>query len=175
MRLVPVLAHPGLGQQRHIQPGHARRQFRQLDVHQFQLGFRHLEHQFIVHLHDHARGQPVAFNPTLHRDHGQLDKVRRRALHRRIDRRTFGAGAASYFAPNPAPIVTPEDLQAHRCIGYRASGSRTLYKWEFERDTRMVNMATTGLLVLDNHTLPNMAALSGAGLAYAIEEAVPDT
>ena len=71
--------------------------------------------------------------------------------------------------------MTPEDLQAHRCIGYRASGSRTLYKWEFERDTRMVNMATTGLLVLDNHTLPNMAALSGAGLAYAIEEAVPDT
>ena len=92
----------------------------------------------------------------------------------------IGALIAARSAParrrisRPAPIVTPEDLQAHRCIGYRASGSRTLYKWEFERDTRMVNMATTGLLVLDNHTLPNMAALSAAGLAYAIEEAVPE-
>lgn len=49
-----------------------------------------------------------------------------------------------------------------------------MYKWEFERDTRVVNIATTGPLVLDNHALLLKAALSGAGLAYAIEGAVQE-
>jgi DNA-binding transcriptional LysR family regulator len=88
--------------------------------------------------------------------------------------RSIVVGAPSYFAANPAPIVAPEDLQAHRCIGYRASGSRTLYKWEFERNARVVNIATAGPLVLDNHALLVKAALSGAGLAYVIEGVVQE-
>lgn len=88
--------------------------------------------------------------------------------------RSIVVGAPSYFAANPTPIVTPEDLRAHACIGYRASGSRTLYKWEFERDARVLNIATSGPLVLDNHALLVKAALAGAGLAYVIEAAATE-
>lgn len=88
--------------------------------------------------------------------------------------RSIVVGSPAYFATNPAPLVTPEDLHAHACIGYRASGSRTLYKWEFERDARVLNIATSGPLVLDNHDLLVKAALAGAGLAYVIEAAVAE-
>lgn len=86
--------------------------------------------------------------------------------------RSIVVGSPGYFAAHPEPLATPEDLHAHACIGYRASGSRTLYKWEFERDARVLNIQTGGPLVLDNHDLLVKAALCGAGLAYVIEAAV---
>lgn len=49
-----------------------------------------------------------------------------------------------------------------------------MYKWEFERDARVVNIVATGPLVLDNHALLVKAALSGAGLSYAIEGALQE-
>ena len=52
MRFVPVLAYSHFGRQRHLQFGHARHQFRQLALDQFQLRVRHFQHQFIVAPHD---------------------------------------------------------------------------------------------------------------------------
>ena len=83
-------------------------------------------------------------------------------------------GAPAYFARRPQPIGQPADLQAHACIGYRATGSRVLYRWEFERDGRKVDLTPQGPLVLDSHALLVQAARDGAGLAYAIEAAVQD-
>ena len=37
------------------------------------------------------RAKLFPFQPVMHRDHRQLDDVGRRALHRRIDRGTFGS------------------------------------------------------------------------------------
>ena len=88
--------------------------------------------------------------------------------------RNIVVGSADYFARHATPIATPEDLQAHRCIGYRASGSRMLYKWEFERGERMVQVQPEGLLILDSHALLVKAALAGAGLAYVIESTVQE-
>jgi DNA-binding transcriptional LysR family regulator len=88
--------------------------------------------------------------------------------------RNIVVGSPAYFAAHPPAPAVPEDLHAHRCIGYRASGSRTLYKWEFALGERQVNIAPRGALVLDNHALLIEAALSGAGLAYVIEAAVED-
>ena len=60
------------------------------------LGLGHLEHQFVVHLHDHLRRRAPRVEHVLHRDHRELDQVGRRALHRRVDRlrarRRRGAG-----------------------------------------------------------------------------------
>jgi DNA-binding transcriptional LysR family regulator len=88
--------------------------------------------------------------------------------------RNIVVGAPAYFASRGAPITVPEDLEAHRCIGYRASGSRKLYKWEFEREGRLMAIAPKGTLVLDHHGLLVQAALSGAGLAYVIESSVAE-
>jgi hypothetical protein len=59
---------------------------------------RHLEHQFVVHLHHHARGPLLARPARLHGDHRQLDEVGRRALHGRVDGLALGAGAARAVA-----------------------------------------------------------------------------
>ena len=88
--------------------------------------------------------------------------------------RNIVVGAPAYFADRPAPIAAPEDLQAHRCIGYRASGSRKLYKSEFERKGMVTETASKGTLVLDNHGLLVQAVLAGGGLAYVIEASVEE-
>jgi DNA-binding transcriptional LysR family regulator len=88
--------------------------------------------------------------------------------------RNIVVGAPAYFAAHPAPLAAPEDLHAHHCIGYRASGSRTLYKWEFEQGERMVQVPPRGPLVLDSHALLVRATLAGAGLAYVVESAVQE-
>jgi len=88
--------------------------------------------------------------------------------------RNIVVGSPAYFAAHPAPLATPEDLHAHQCIGYRASGSRTLYKWEFQQGERTLQVQAAGPLVLDSHALQVKAALAGAGLAYVIESAVQE-
>ncbi len=90
------------------------------------------------------------------------------------DLRIAVVGSPDYFAQHPVPVDTPADLARHRCIGYRATASRTLYKWEFERDGRALNIEPSAPLVLDSHALLVQAALAGAGLAYAIESTVTE-
>jgi DNA-binding transcriptional LysR family regulator len=90
------------------------------------------------------------------------------------DLRNIVVGSPAYFAAHPAPLATPDDLQGHRCIGYRATGSRTLYKWEFQQGERTVQVQPVGPLVLDSHALQVEAALAGAGLAYVVESAVEE-
>ncbi len=46
-----------------------------------------------MHLQDHPRIQPAVGQPGVHGDHGALDDVCRRALHRGVDRGAFGAAA----------------------------------------------------------------------------------
>lgn len=88
--------------------------------------------------------------------------------------RNIVVGAPAYFAAHPALPAVPEELSAHACIGYRASGSRRLYRWEFERAERGVAIAPAGPLILDSHDLLVEAALGGAGLAYVVEASVED-
>ena len=42
---------------------------------------RHLEHQFVMHLQQHLRGEPRLRERRLHADHGAADDVGGRALH----------------------------------------------------------------------------------------------
>lgn len=88
--------------------------------------------------------------------------------------RNIVVGSPRYFANNPLPIACPEDLLGHRCIGYRASGTRRLYKWEFVHGDRRVDIQPQGPLVLDDHGLLVQAALEGAGLGYVIESSVQE-
>ncbi|MNV77631.1 hypothetical protein D3C71_1710720 [compost metagenome] len=58
------------------------------------LALGQLEHQFVVHLHDHLDVRLVRVQFLLHRHHGQLDEVGRRALHGRVDGSALSPGAA---------------------------------------------------------------------------------
>ena len=78
-------------------------------------------------------------------------------------------GTPQYFASHPKPS-TPQELRKHRCIIFRLPTAGTLYKWEFERGRRKVEVAVEGPLVFDDEEMVLNAALAGLGLAYLIEE-----
>ena len=80
-------------------------------------------------------------------------------------------GSPQYFAVNPAP-ATPHDLREHRCINFRLPSAGTLYKWEFEKAHRSVEVGVEGPLIFDDEGLVIDAALAGVGLAYLIEDQV---
>ncbi len=78
-------------------------------------------------------------------------------------------GAPQYFTSHPKPS-TPWELRKHRCINFRLPTAGTLYKWEFERGRRKVEVAVDGPLVFDDEEMIVNVALAGLGLAFLIEE-----
>jgi DNA-binding transcriptional LysR family regulator len=76
-----------------------------------------------------------------------------------------------YFATRPAP-ARPQDLRQHRCINFRLPSAGTIYKWEFEKGRRKVEVGVDGPLVFDDEEMVLDAALAGVGLAYLIEDQV---
>ena len=80
-------------------------------------------------------------------------------------------GAPQYFASQPKPS-TPQDLRKHRCINFRLPSAGTIYKWEFEKGSRKVEVGVDGPLVFDDEEMVLNAAQAGVGLAYLIEDQV---
>jgi len=80
-------------------------------------------------------------------------------------------GAPHYFTRHPPP-ASPHDLRTHRCINFRLPAAGTVYKWEFERDRRQVEVGVDGPLVFDDEDMIIDAALAGVGLAFVIEDQV---
>jgi len=80
-------------------------------------------------------------------------------------------GAPQYFATHPKPS-TPQDLRRHRCINFRLPSAGTIYKWEFEKGRRKIEIGVDGPLVFDDEGMLLDAALAGMGLAYMLEEQV---
>ncbi|MFF7706708.1 LysR substrate-binding domain-containing protein [Pseudomonas sp. NPDC007930] len=83
------------------------------------------------------------------------------------DIRMRAVAAPAYLAEHPAPQV-PDDLKQHRCIRFRfASGS--LFRWEFEKRDKSLNLDVQGPMTLDNIGLMLEAALAGVGIAWVPE------
>lgn len=80
-------------------------------------------------------------------------------------------GTPQYFASRAKPSM-PQDLRKHRCINFRLPAAGTIYKWEFERSSRKVEVGVDGPLVFDDEGMVLDAALAGLGLAYVIEDQV---
>ncbi len=80
-------------------------------------------------------------------------------------------GSPQYFASHPAPS-TPHDLRKHRCVNFRLPSAGTLYKWEFEKAHRKIEVGVEGPLVSGDEGIVIDAALAGVGLAYVIEDQV---
>jgi len=81
--------------------------------------------------------------------------------------------APAYFERHGVP-ETPRDLHRHRCINWRRPTDGSLYRWEFERKGRQLEVAVTGPLIVNDAVLALRAALDGVGIAYIFdEEAAP--
>ena len=78
-------------------------------------------------------------------------------------------GSPEYFRRFPLPRQ-PEDLRAHRCIGFRSGGS--VYKWEFEEDGKEILFEAGGPLVVNDVKAALQAALDGIGITYMIDQQV---
>jgi DNA-binding transcriptional LysR family regulator len=67
---------------------------------------------------------------------------------------------------------SPRELRAHRCISQRLPTHGQLYRWEFERRGRALDVSVDGPLVVTDAALAILGALSGVGIAYVLHSMV---
>ncbi|MFH8136301.1 LysR family transcriptional regulator [Pantoea osteomyelitidis] len=84
------------------------------------------------------------------------------------DWRLSVVGTPEYFRAHPVPVI-PQDLSHHRCINIRHSPAGSVYAWEFEKDTRKMNIRVSGPLLSNSIIHVMNGALDGIGLAYVPE------
>jgi DNA-binding transcriptional LysR family regulator len=72
--------------------------------------------------------------------------------------------APAFLAPRP--VVCPEDLREHPCIGLRLLHSGQVYAWEFEGRGRKLSVQVSGPLLMDDQEMIVQAAVNGLGFAY---------
>lgn len=85
--------------------------------------------------------------------------------------RQIAVASPAYVAAHGAP-TTPTDLLSHTCIRWRWPGHEAPYAWEFFENDRWFSVAVSGPLIASNREFGVKAALSGLGIAFAIEEVV---
>jgi DNA-binding transcriptional LysR family regulator len=81
------------------------------------------------------------------------------------------AAAPSYLAERGAP-ETPRDLHNHDCINLRLFSSGALYRWEFEKGTRSVDVSVSGKLIVNDPEVALQAAADGVGIVYLLSQQV---
>lgn len=81
------------------------------------------------------------------------------------------AVASPRYLYQHTPPAVPEDLRLHECIQLR-TGQGVIYKWEFRKgnDYRVIDVK--GQICVSETALAIELALSGAGIAYCLEERV---
>ena len=79
--------------------------------------------------------------------------------------------APSYFHRHGKPN-TPQDLVKHACINIRFEASGGLYAWELEKNGRELNVRVDGQLILNHMPMIIDAAVSGLGIAFALDDQV---
>ncbi|MER9247907.1 LysR family transcriptional regulator [Mesorhizobium sp. M0590] len=76
--------------------------------------------------------------------------------------------APSYLAHRPIPR-RPADLHHHQCINFQWPSGGNLYRWEFARGQRALEVAVSGGLTVNDTELMIGAVLDGVGVAYMLE------
>lgn len=83
------------------------------------------------------------------------------------------AGSPGYFARFGRP-ETPQGLADHRCIRFRQTSSRSIYRWEFWEGNRTLEVPVHGPLIVNDTGANIAAARDGIGLAYVAEPLIAD-
>ncbi|MER8642265.1 LysR family transcriptional regulator [Mesorhizobium sp. M1252] len=81
----------------------------------------------------------------------------------------MAAVAAPAYLEGRATPRHPQDLHQHQCINFQWPGGGNLYRWEFSRGKRVLEIAVQGSLTVNDTELMLKAALGGAGVAYMID------
>ena len=74
-----------------------------------------------------------------------------------------------YFAKHGKPD-TPADLHRHACINWRFPGSGRIYRWEFEKKGKKIEVAVDGPVISNHQDVVVEAALQGLGILYAYDD-----
>ncbi|TKB22853.1 MAG: LysR family transcriptional regulator [Mesorhizobium sp.] len=81
----------------------------------------------------------------------------------------MAAVAAPAYLKGRAVPHHPQDLHQHRCINFQWPGGGGIYRWEFSRGKRSLEITVKGSLTVNDTELMLNAALDGAGVAYMID------
>ncbi|MER9891521.1 LysR family transcriptional regulator [Mesorhizobium sp. M0119] len=76
--------------------------------------------------------------------------------------------APSYLEHHPIPRH-PADLHHHQCINFQWPSGGNIYRWEFARGQRALEVAVSGGLTINDRELMIGAVLDGVGVAYMLE------
>jgi DNA-binding transcriptional LysR family regulator len=85
------------------------------------------------------------------------------------DQRQATVASPTYLARHGRP-VHPQDLTAHRCIGWRPAPSVAPYRWEFEEAGRAFDVAVSPQVTTNDMGLMLRMALAGSGITFGMEE-----
>lgn len=89
------------------------------------------------------------------------------------DGRLIVVAAPAYFEQHAIP-QTPQDLMKHNCINLRLATQGGLYAWEFQNDSRHLNIRVDGQLTFNSMRPMVAAAIDGFGIAFVPENSVRD-
>jgi len=64
---------------------------------------------------------------------------------------------------------SPADLHAHACINWRLQGDGRVYRWEFEKKGKRLEVAAEGPMIANQADVGAAAALQGLGILYAFD------
>jgi len=73
-----------------------------------------------------------------------------------------------YLARNGTPR-SPADLHQHACINWRLQADGRVYRWEFEKRGKRLELAVQGPLTTNQAHIGATAALEGLGILYAFD------
>ena len=85
------------------------------------------------------------------------------------DVKMLAVASPEYLARRGEP-KTPADLHRHACINWRFPGSGRVYRWEFEKKGKKVEIAVEGPLISNHQDVVVEAALQGLGILYAYDD-----
>jgi len=85
------------------------------------------------------------------------------------DVKMMALASPDYLARRGEP-KTPADLHQHACINWRFPGGGRIYRWEFEKKGRKLDMAVAGPLIANHQDVVIEAALQGLGILYAYDD-----
>ncbi|HEX9474313.1 MAG TPA: LysR family transcriptional regulator [Steroidobacteraceae bacterium] len=85
------------------------------------------------------------------------------------DVKMLALASPDYLARRGEP-KTPADLHQHACINWRFPGSGKIYRWEFEKKRKKLEMAVAGPLIANHQDIVSEAALQGLGILYAYDD-----
>lgn len=89
------------------------------------------------------------------------------------EQRIAVVGTPEYFKKYSIP-KRPQELCEHRCIGFRATAVGTVFKWDFERHGKKIEVMPASSLICNDEGMMIDAVLADSGLAYVFEDLVSE-